>query len=94
MSNYVDREAVFRGGADVAAQSLAENAAGGSRPEVLRRRGLQPYNSDNYVQDSTRVYTGGLQPSGRLDSAGNIRGNNTPSTSTQSGAKERERTGR
>jgi hypothetical protein len=38
MSNYVDREAVFRGGADQAAQSLAENAAGSSRPKCCAAR--------------------------------------------------------
>lgn len=60
MSNRLDRDAIMRQGRVPSSNALVDNSAGGMRPEIAERPGLKPYNTSTYINESARIYTGGL----------------------------------
>ncbi len=80
MSNRLDRDAIMRSGRTPSSGAIVDNSAGGANPEINQRPGLQqPYRSNNYINDSARVYTGGL-------TAGNTAGATTKAGAARTNA--------
>jgi cytochrome c oxidase subunit 2 len=74
MSDWVGRETILRGGGADVPSAQSERGRGDSKRDRDLSKGLNPYNSDNYVRDKTRVISGGLNPSGNVDGKASTQG--------------------
>jgi cytochrome c oxidase subunit II len=88
MSDWVGRKAILRGGGADVPQASAERGRFEDKRDRDLSKGLNPYNSDNFVRDKARAISG-LNPSGSVDGKVSTQGSGANSASGSAG-----RTGR